>query len=316
MNTLYPELEPYAHGYLEPGNLHEVYVEQAGNPEGIPILFLHGGPGSGCSENHRRYFNPKHYRIILFDQRGCHRSRANGDFEHNTTQYILEDVESIRRQLGIKQLVLFGGSWGATMALLYAERYPEQIAGIILRGAFLARQEDFDWFVNAGVNRLLPDYWAEFASQFEFTTSAELILTIHQQLFSENAKTQLAAAKAWALWAGRVATHGFIDDYQLEIDDEAKLINEARIEMHYAKHRYFIEENQILNAIHRLPDVPIRIIHGRKDLTCLPQSSWLLHQVLSKSELILVNNAGHLANEPAMIDALINATDNMLTQLS
>ncbi len=315
MKTLYPELEPYASGYLNTDTPHSIYFEQAGSQSGIPVLFLHGGPGTGCNENHRRYFDPDKYQIIIFDQRGCNRSKSNGDFQFNNTQHILNDIEAIRVKLNIEQFLLFGGSWGATLALLYAEQYPENVSGIILRGAFLARKIDFNWFVDEGVNRLLPDYWDEFQSQFDFTNSTELIAEIHSQVFSEDKSKQLKAAQAWSLWAGRVVTQGFVDDYQLQIEDEVKFINEVQIEMHYAKHRYFIEENQILNDISRVPTIPTKIIHGRRDLTCMSEASWLLHQSLTGSELLMVNNAGHLAGEPAMINALVFATDEMAISL-
>lgn len=301
---------------LELDSGHSVYYEQVGNESGIPVIFLHGGPGSGCNENHRRYFNPEKYRIILFDQRGCNRSTPNGFVENNTTQDILNDIESIRKELKIEKWLLFGGSWGATLALLYTEEYPQHVSGIILRGAFLARQCDFDWFAKSGVNKLFPDYWEEFMSYFSDEEKSHPITTLHDRVFSNDKNIQIEAAKAWALWAGRVVTHSLVDEYVLETDDENKLINEVKIEMHYAKNKYFIKENQILENISKIPDVPITLIHGRKDLTCLPESSWSLHKALPVSRLLYVNNAGHLASEPAMIDALIRVTDQMAELLS
>jgi len=317
LQTLYPELEPFSKDVLESRDGHSVYFEQSGNETGFPVIFLHGGPGTGCNENHRRYFNPDKYRIIIFDQRGCNRSKPNGCVENNSTQDILDDIEFIRNNLNIKKLILFGGSWGATLALLYAEQYPQHVSGIILRGTFLARQCDFEWFAHDGVSRIFPDYWQEYLSNFDEDEMDERLKALHRSVFSDNKEIQLQAARAWALWAGRVVTHSLDlkDEYTLEEDDE-KLINEVKIEMHYAKNRYFIEENQILGNISKIPDVPITIIHGRKDLTCLPESSWLVHQSLPGSNYVVVTDAGHLASEPAMVDALITATDQMADSIS
>ena len=315
MKTLYPEIEPFASGLLKTSSSHQIYYEQAGNPNAPAVVFLHGGPGSGCNENHRRYFNLDKYRIILFDQRGSNRSTPNGCVENNSTQDILNDIESIRKTLKIEQWVLFGGSWGATLALLYAEQYPQHVTGIILRGTFLARQCDFDWFAKSGVNKIFPDYWQEFISIFDDNERDEVLKSLHQRIFSENTETQSIAAKAWALWGGRIVTHSFVDEYVLDADDESKLINEARIEMHFAKNKYFISENQIIDNLSKIPDVPTMLIHGRKDLTCLPESSWLVHQALSDSKFVIVTDAGHLAGEPAMIDALVTATDQMVEDI-
>ncbi len=315
MRNLYPECEPFDTGFLNTNSAHQTYYEQVGNPTAPAIIFLHGGPGSGCNENHRRYFNPDNYRIILFDQRGCNRSTPNGSVDNNSTHDILQDIELIRKKLNIEKWVLFGGSWGATLALLYAEQYPEHVSGIILRGSFLARQCDFDWFAKSGVNKIFPDYWHEFTSIVKESGEEELLTTLHQRVFSNDKKSQLKATKAWALWAGRIVTHSFIEEYVLDTKNEDKLINETKIEMHYAINKYFIAENQIVDNISKIPDVPITIIHGRKDLTCLPESSWLIHRALPKSKLVIVSNAGHLAGESAMIDALVSATDQMVDSI-
>ncbi len=316
MLELYPELEAFSENILKSGSGHSVYYEQAGNESGIPVIFLHGGPGSGCSENHRRYFNPKKYRIILFDQRGCNRSTPNGFVENNSTQDILNDIEVIRKELNIDKWLLFGGSWGATLALLYAEQYSKYVSGIILRGTFLARQCDFDWFAKSGVNKIFPDYWEDFMSYFKTEEKNQPITTLHERIFSDNKQLQIEAAKTWALWAGRIVTHSLINEYILEVEDEDKLISEVKIEMHYAKNKYFINENQILNDISKMPSVPVTIIHGRKDLTCLPESSWSVHKALPDSKLVIVPEAGHLTSEPSMINALITATDEMANLLS
>jgi len=317
LRTLYPELEPFATDVLESDDGHSIYFEQCGNKTGLPVIFLHGGPGSGCNENHRRYFNPDKYRIIIFDQRGCHRSTPTGSVKNNSTEDLLIDIESIRNKLNIEKLVLFGGSWGATLALLYAEQNPQHVSAMILRGTFLARQCDFEWFAHDGVNRIFPEYWQEYLTLFDESEKDDLLGSLHRRVFSENRETQVEAARAWSLWAGRVVTHslGLDEAYVLDEDDD-KLINEVRVEMHYAKNRYFIKENQILDNISQMPDVPVTIIHGRKDLTCLAESSWTVHQALVdsnllNSELVIIPDAGHLSSEPAMVDALVSATDQM-----
>ena len=308
---LYPEISEFNSFSLKTNTKHSVYVEEAGNTSGTPILFLHGGPGSGCNENHRRYFNPEKYRIILFDQRGCNRSKPNGYSENNTTQDILSDIEAIRIHLNIEKLILFGGSWGATLALLYAEYYPKQVSGMILRGTFLARNEDMSWFIENGANKIYPNYWREFLSIFTDEEKNNLLESMYQHIFSNNRDIQVKAAKAWSLWAGRVVTHCLEGEYNLD-EDEDEIVNDVKIEIHYAKNNYFIEENQIIKNINQISDIPIIIIHGKKDITCVPESSCLLHKLLPDSKLILVPDAGHLAGEPAITDALIDATDNML----
>ena len=330
MNVLYPEIKPFATDILELDDGHSIYFEQSGNSKGLPVIFLHGGPGSGCNENHRRYFDPEKYRIIIFDQRGCHRSKPNGCIENNNTQKLLVDIDSIRNKLNIEKLVLFGGSWGATLALLYAEEYPQHVAAMVLRGTFLARQSDFTWFASDdinGVNRIFPDYWQEFLSIFNDSEREDCLEALHQRVFSDKKEIQLEAAKAWSLWAGRVVTHSLnLDEpYVLEDEDDEKLIDDVQIEINYAKNKYFVKENQILDNIAAVPDVPITIVHGRKDLTCLPEASWSVQQALmkykihsnmTKSTLVMVAGGGHLAGEPAMVDALVSATDQMASVLS
>lgn len=315
MRELYPELA-LNKSYQLTTSSGSVYFEESGNPQGIPVIFLHGGPGSGCGDNHRRYFNPKKYRIILMDQRGCNRSLPAGGTNNNTTQDILKDMESIREQLNIKKWLVFGGSWGSTLSLLYAEQYPDKLLGLILRGSFLAREKDLYWFMGEGVGRIFPDYWQEFiASVPKDLTEKEIVHWLHREVQSGDKKRQLKASITWATWAGRIVTSSIFDNYILDTEDSEKLINETRIEMHYATSKYFIEENQILENINSIPNIPIIIIHGRKDLTCLPEASWSLHQAIPSSELVIVSNAGHLASETDMIDALITATDNMATKL-
>ncbi len=317
MPALYPEITPFKSHSLE-ADEHTVYFEESGKPDGIAVIFIHGGPGSGSNANHRRYFNPEHFRIINFDQRGCHRSKPNGCVSNNTTQDLIQDLERIRDFLNIDKWMLFGGSWGSTLALLYAETYPESVSAMVLRGSFLARKTDLDWFVRSGANKIFPDYWQDFISLIPEAERQDLVLAYHKRLHGNNEQKQKQAAKAWSIWAGRVVTY-LLDGVNADSYDPGNLekaVNEVKIETHYARHAYFIEENQILNNINLIPDVPVTIIHGRKDLTCLAEASWLLKQSLPDANLIMVKEGGHLAGEPPMVDALVNATDQMLKLLA
>jgi proline iminopeptidase len=317
MRTLYPEIQPFHSQHIEANELHRVYVEESGNQKGIPVIFLHGGPGSGSNENHRRYFDPAKYHIINFDQRACNRSTPNGCTEKNTTQDLIKDIESIRQYLNIDRWLVFGGSWGATLGLLYAETHSDRVSALVLRGTFLARQADLDWFIKAGANRIFPDYWEEFVQLIPQDERDDLISAYHRRLHGDNKKEQAEAAKVWSIWAGRIVTYMLSevnpDSYQP--GDIEETIHEVKIETHYAINAYFIKENQILNEIDKVPEVPICIIHGRRDLICTLEASWKLHQALPGSELVIVREGGHLAGEAPMVDALITATDLMAARL-
>lgn len=317
MRTLYPEIQPFKSQHLSPDQLHQVHFEQSGNPHGIPVVFIHGGPGSGSNANHRRYFDPSRYHIINFDQRGCNRSTPAGCTASNTTQRLIEDMESIRSCLNIDSWLIFGGSWGATLGLLYAEAHPERVLGMVLRGTFLARCADLEWFISAGVNKIFPDYWQEFAQVIPDNEKGNLLEAFHKRVHGDDRELQKEAAVAWSKWAGRIVTYTIsdINPDSYQPDDIEGTIHEVSIETHYAKNAYFIEEDQILKQINKVPGVPVTIIHGRKDLTCTLDASWSLHQALPKSELIIVREGGHLASETPMVDALITATDLMATIL-
>lgn len=315
MRELYPQIEPESSALLDVGNGHQVYYEVSGNPHGLPVVFLHGGPGSGAKPHHRQFFDPDRYRIVIFDQRGTGRSLPHGRLQDNTTQDLLADMETIRQQLAIENWLVLGGSWGATLALLYAQAYPDRVNGLILRGTFLARNQDLCWMLGQGANRFFPEYWAEFIAGLDATAPQAILDALYAGLHSDSESDQLAAARRWALWTGRVVTYTLMDEFRLEVDDSQKLINEARIEMHYAGQRYFIEENRILDNMGKVPDVPVRIIHGRRDMTCTPSASWDVHQRLPRSELKILPDAGHLAGEPAMTDALVETTDIMADRL-
>ena len=317
MPELFPEIECNYSTKLDVGDDHRIYVEEAGSRDGMPVIFLHGGPGSGCNPNHRRYFNPEKYRIVIFDQRGCNRSSPAGSVEHNTTQHLLADIEAIRRHLEIDKWLVFGGSWGATLALLYAETCPERVLGLVLRGSFLARDADLGWFAHHGVSRIFPDYWDDFTREIPDNEQEDIVAAYYSRIHGADRATQEKYARLWSNWATRVVTWnlqitGNNNNGEQDID---KTINEVSIETHYAQNRYFIAENQILDNIHKIPDVPVTIIHGRRDMTCTLETSWLLHKALPKAEFVIVPDAGHLAGEPPMTGALVTATNKMASLL-
>jgi proline iminopeptidase len=314
MIPLHAPCEPFATGHFDTGDGHRVYFEQAGNPDGIPVLFLHGGPGSGCNENHRRYFDPHRYRVVLFDQRGSNRSAPAGGIRNNTTPLLLEDIESLRRLAGIERWVVFGGSWGATLALLYAQTHPARVLGLIVRGTFLARRRDLDWFVGDGVRRIFPDEWDRFVAAMSAHERHEPAAACQRHILGQDEDAARRWALAWSRWAGRVATYLLPEEADATVD-AGPVLAQSRIEMHYAAHGYFIAENQILERAHLLPRVPTRIIHGRRDLTCTLDASWALHRATPWSELEIVREGGHLASEPVMVDALVRATDWMAERL-
>jgi len=315
MRVLYPEIQPFATHRLRVDAAHELHVEECGNPDGIPLVFLHGGPGSGCNENHRRYFDPSRYRVVLFDQRGCHRSAPRGGVEANTTADLLADLERIRERLGISGWVVYGGSWGATLGLLYAELHPGRVSALILRGTFLARSRDLEWFIGDGARRIFPEYWAEFAGAIPEVERSDLVSAYHRRIHGTDPDARLAAARGWSQWGSRVTTYLLpaADPLPEDID---RTLGEAVLETHYALNRYFIDENRILRDIAQLPRVPVRIIHGRRDLTCTIESSWALHGAIPGSRLEIVEQGGHLAGEAVMTDALVRATDEMAGVLS
>ncbi|MCY4264855.1 MAG: prolyl aminopeptidase [Gammaproteobacteria bacterium] len=308
MLVLFPEIKPYQRHRLRVSDHHELYLDEAGNPDGIPVLFVHGGPGAACNVSSRRFYDPALYRIITFDQRGCGRSTPHSSLDQNTTQDLIQDMEQIRQYLTVQQFVLFGGSWGSTLSLLYAQAYPEHVKAMILRGIFLCRQQDLDWFYKDGANRIFPDHWEEFSKHIPETERSELVSAYYHRLTGNDELARMGAAKAWAAWEGNCAK------LRPSVETLAKFIRPhnaialARIEAHYFMHKGFIEENQILDNMESIASIPGRIVHGRYDMVCPLVNAQLLHQHWSASELHIVRDAGHAASEPGMVDALIRAT--------
>lgn len=314
MKTLYPEILPYQTFFLKTGSKHAVYVEQSGNIDGIPVIFLHGGPCSGTKPDHRRFFNPKLYRIILFDQRGCGLSLPFGKLENNTTQDLIDDMERIRNQLAIAQWLVFGGSWGGALALLYARQHKDKVMGLIIRAVFLARQQDLDWFAKDGADKIYPEQWQRLVESIPERSRDNPVQGLCDVLWGEDEVAQRRAAKEWMAWGGQVSLG---NDYQPSPKGEhvtEKMVKQVCMELHYARHRYFLVENQILDNCSGLAEIPTVIIHGRHDFVCPMEAGYSLHKVLPNAEYIVLPNAGHVAQGKEMINALVAATDRFAEQ--
>jgi proline iminopeptidase len=309
MNQLYPEISPFHTFFLETDSVHRLYVEQSGNPTGIPVIFLHGGPCSGTKPDHRRLFNPERYHIILLDQRGCGQSKPFGELIGNTTQDLLNDMERIRQQLRIEQWLLFGGSWGGTLALLYAQQFPERVLAMILRGVFLARQADMRWFLQDGVNRIYPERWQAMLDALRAKSNDEVLSGLCDAVFGDDQHAAEQAAWHWQVWGGQVALGADFVLGEPLVDESA--VKQVQMELHYARNGYFIAENQILQNCAMLQHIPTMIIHGQNDLTCPLEAGWRLHQALPKAEFRVLPDSGHVAKGEEMIDALVDATDRM-----
>lgn len=312
---LYPDIEPFASHRLPVGDLHELYLEECGNPEGIPALFLHGGPGAGCEPYHRRFFDPQRYRLVLFDQRGCGRSRPHAELTDNTTWHLVADIEAIREHLGIDRWLVFGGSWGSTLALAYAETHPGRVLGLILRGIFLCRDREIRWFYQEGASRIFPDYWQDYLHPIPESERVDLLSAYHRRLTGDNELARLAAAKAWSLWEGRTATLLPNVDVLKHFGSPRTALALARIECHYFVHQTFLEPDQLLRDAPRLASIPGVIVQGRYDLICPLESAWALHQAWPASELRIIPDAGHSAFETGTRRALVGATDQFADRL-
>lgn len=315
MSELYPPIHENRHFYLKVDDHHEIYVEECGNEGGIPVVFLHGGPGAGCELFHRQLFDPEKYRIILFDQRGCGRSHPHASLENNTTQDLIADIEKIREELGIEKWAVAGGSWGSTLALAYAETYPKNVLGLIVRGIFLATAEEVHWFYQEGASRIYPDYWQDFIQPIPEAEQGNLLKAYHQRLTGDDEIARMGAAKAWSLWEARTATllpnKSVLDHF----GDPRNALSIARIETHYFMNNSFLEEDQLLKNASILESIPGYIIHGRYDMICSMKQAWDLHNAWPASELFIVQGAGHSAGEMGITAALIKAGNDLLKQI-
>lgn len=306
---LYPPIEPNHSGWLDVGDGHELYFEESGNPDGKPVVFLHGGPGGGSSPKMRQFFDATRYRIILFDQRGSGKSRPHANLDANTTWDLVSDIERLRKQFSIERWQVFGGSWGSTLALAYAQTHPERVTELVLRGIFMLRRKEIDWFYQHGASELFPELWQKFLEPIPEPERDDLLSAYHRRLTSDDADERLRAAKAWSIWEG--STSMLIPSEQV-----AKVFGEddialamARIECHYFVNGGFMRENQLLEEIKRIRHIPAVIVQGQYDVICPAVTAWDLSQAWPEAELHMVPDAGHAAFEPGNVHALVTATD-------
>ncbi len=311
MLNLYPELQPNARHRLKVAPPHELYLEECGNPEGMPVLVVHGGPGGGCEEYYRRFFDAERYRIILLDQRGAGRSTPLAELESNTTEDLVADMERVREFLGIERWLLFGGSWGSTLSLVYAETHPDRVMGLVLRGIFLCRPQDIHWFYQEGASRVFPDYWEDFLAPIPAEERGDLVTAYYQRLTSSNELEQIQAAKAWAVWEGRCATLHPNPTVVDHFGHPHVAIALARIECHYFMNHSFLEPDQILRNAPALEGIPGIIVHGRYDMVCPLDNALALSRAWPEADLRIIRDAGHSASEPAIVDALLRAVDEV-----
>jgi len=307
--TLYPSIEPYHTGFLEVGDGHKIYYEECGNPRGKPVVFLHGGPGSHCTANMRRFWNPDVYRIVLFDQRGGGKSTPYASLENNTTWDLINDIEILRAALKIRKWQVFGGSWGSTLALAYSESYPDHVTEIVLRGIFMLRKKEIDWFYQHGTSELFPEFWQHYLAPIPHRERGDLLQAYHKRLTSDDEETRLEAAKAWSIWEGATSTLLPNATIAAEFGNDHKALALARIECHYFVNGGFMEENQLLRDVDRIRNIPAVIVQGRYDVVCPMVSAWELSQAWPEARLRISADAGHAAFEPGNVHELVTATD-------
>jgi len=314
MTKLYPEITPYNDFLLTVDNQHKLYVEECGNPNGEAVVFLHGGPGFGCSTNDRRFFDSKKYRIILFDQRGCGRSTPHGCLDNNDTKSIVADIEKIREKLDIQTWHVFGGSWGSTLALVYAQTHSIKVKSLVLRGIFLGRQKDIDWPFNAGgASQIFPDHWNEYLKALPNGIAESSIEIAYDILIGEDKEAAMKLAKAWSIWEIKCCTLLPNQEYVDAASKDNAAWTLARHESHFMFNNLFLSENQILNNCDKIKDIPTTIVHGRYDIICAFDNAWTLHQHLPKSKLIISESAGHASIEPETVHHLVEATNKMVS---
>jgi len=307
---LFPEIEPNKEYALTCGDIHNIYVEESGNPNGQPIIFLHGGPGGGCGAKQRRFFDPNHYRIILFDQRGCGKSKPLGETKENTTKDLVSDIEKIRKHLNIEKWILFGGSWGSSLALAYGIKYPEYLIGLILRGVFLSRKKELDWFLK-DVDQFFPEHHELLLNHKDNINRDNLVKEYTNLIFGSNFDIAKKAAVAWNRFEGsilKLLPTSNVNDSNEEINYEFELAR-AKVQLHYINNLCFIDGNDILNKVEVLKGIPVEIVQGRYDMVCPPKTAYDLKQRLPHSELVIINDAGHSASEDGTLSSLISATE-------
>lgn len=310
LRDYFPEIEAYDKGQLKVSDLHTLYYEESGNPQGRPVVFLHGGPGGGVSPDHRRYFDPKTYRIVLFDQRGSGQSTPCAELKDNTTWDLVKDTETLRQHLGIEKWVVFGGSWGSTLALTYAITHPDRVKALILRGIFLCRPSEIKWFYQEGASQMFPDVWDQYVQVIPPEERHDMVNAYYRRLTHANADIRLQAAKAWSKW--EAATSRLIIDPSAieEFDDPEYALSFARIECHYfTNNAFFPNDNYLLENVQKIRNIPGYIVQGRYDVVCPPRSAWDLHKAWPEAQFKFIADSGHAASEPGTRSALIEATE-------
>lgn len=310
LRTLYPPVEAYRTGTLKVDETHELYFEESGNPEGTPIVFVHGGPGGGTEPKYRRFFDPAAYRIVLFDQRGCGQSTPHASLVDNTTWHLVADMEKIREHLGIERWVVFGGSWGSTLSLAYAETHPDRVRALVLRGIFLLRKSEIDWFYQRGASAIYPDAWEDYLAPIPESERDDLLYAYYRRLTSDDATVRQEAARAWSIWEGRTSCLVPNEELIQRTGGDAFSLAFARIECHYFKHRGWFDEGRgLLENVDKIRAIPGVIVQGRYDVVCPMETAWALHRVWPEAELRIAQEAGHSAMEPGITHELVGATD-------
>ena len=307
---LYPEIEPYNKGHLRVSPTHEIYYEECGNPKGKPAVFVHGGPGGGSNPQSRRFFDPRRYRIVVFDQRGCGRSKPHASLEENTTWHLVADMEKLREHLGIARWLVFGGSWGSTLGLAYSQAHPKRVTELVLRGIFLLRRKEIDWFYQQGTSALFPDRWEHYLAPIPEAERHDLVQAYYRRLTGDDHARALEAARAWSMWEASTSYLLMNDDTIRSWGEDKFALAVSRIECHYFVNGGFLrEEDQLLKDVDRIRNIPAVIVQGRYDVVCPMMSAWDLHRAWPEADFKVVPDAGHSALEVGITDALIAATD-------
>ncbi len=309
LRTLYPEIEPYDSGFLDTGDGHQVYWERAGTRGAKPAVFLHGGPGGGFSPSHRRLFDPALYDVMLFDQRGCGRSKPNASLDNNTTWHLVADIEKLRGMMGVDNWLVFGGSWGSTLALAYAETHPERVSELVVRGIYTLTKAELSWYYQFGVSEMFPDKWERFLAPIPESERHDMMGAYRKRLTGTDRETQVEAALAWSTWEGQTITLLPEPETSDKFGEVDFAIAFARIENHFFVHGGWMDEGQLLRDAHKLADIPGTIVHGRYDMPCPAKYAWMLHKAWPRADFRLIEGAGHAYSEPGILDALIEATD-------
>jgi proline iminopeptidase len=311
MLPLYPEIKPFARHMVDVDDVHQIYVDESGTPDGIPVVFVHGGPGSGCEYDSRCFFNPEKYRIILFDQRGCGRSKPNAEIKNNTLQHLIEDMEKVRKFLKLDKWMLFGGGWGSMFSVAYAEAHPDHVLALVLRGIFLGRQADIDWVYQDGASRFYPDHWEDFIAPIPEAERHNLVEAYAKLITGDNELARMSAVKAWSRWEADCSSMHPNARLVKHFSDPHRATSRALLGVHYFSQGCFLGDNQLLENVDVIAEIPGIIVHGRYDMLCPLVNAFDLHEAWPISQMYIVREAGHSATEPALIDALIRATRDM-----